>query len=36
VKVAKSATLTEQLTYAITEKGFALRWENVEAQAGIK
>ena len=36
VKPAKSASLTEQLTYAVTDKGFTFRWENVEAQAGIK
>jgi len=36
VKPAKSASMTEQLTYAVTEKGFALRWENLEGQAGIK
>jgi len=36
VKPAKSASITEQLTYAVTEKGFVLRWENLEGQVGIK
>jgi len=36
VKPAKSASMTEQLTYAVTEKGFVLRWENLEGQVGIK
>ncbi len=35
VKAAKSA-MTEQLAYVITEKGFVLRWENVEASVAIK
>src|SRR6478752_3664519 len=31
VKLAKSASMTEQLTYAVTDKGFTVRWENAEA-----
>jgi hypothetical protein len=36
VKPAKSASMTEALTYAVSEKGFVLRWENQEANVGIK
>jgi Protein of unknown function (DUF2911) len=36
VKPTKSAGLTEQLTYVVSEKGFALRWENVDASVAIK
>src|SRR6478736_8253093 len=36
VKLAKSASMTEQLTYAVTDKGFTVRWENAEASVAIK
>ena len=36
VKPAKSASMTEQLAYAVTDKGFTFRWENVEASVGVK
>ena len=36
VKPAKSATMAEQLTYTVTEKGFKFSWENAEAHVGIK
>ena len=36
VKPKKSATMAEQLTYKVTEKGFAFGWENLEAQVAIK
>jgi hypothetical protein len=35
VNPAKSA-MTEQLTYVVSDKGFALKWENVEAHVAIK
>jgi hypothetical protein len=36
VKPTKSASMTEQLTYVVTEKGFTVRWENMEASVAIK
>jgi hypothetical protein len=36
VKPTKSASATEQLTYTVTDKGFTVRWENMEASVGIK
>jgi len=28
--------MNEQLAYAVTDKGFVFRWENVEAPVAIK
>ena len=36
VKPAKSAGIAEQLTYTVTDKGFKLGWENLEAHVKIK
>ena len=36
VKPVKSASMNEKLVYAVTGKGFVLRWENVEVPVGIK
>lgn len=36
VKPKKSSTLTERLTYDVTDKGFTLRWENTEVPVSIK
>jgi hypothetical protein len=36
VKPGKSASMTEQLTYAVSAKGFSLTWENAEAKVSIK
>ncbi|MGC4023408.1 MAG: DUF2911 domain-containing protein [Cyclobacteriaceae bacterium] len=36
VKPAKSASSNERLTYAVTDKGFALRWENLEVPVSVK
>lgn len=36
VKPTKAASMTEQLTYAVTETGFVLRWENLEGNVVIK
>jgi hypothetical protein len=36
VKPGKAASMTEQLTYAVTDKGFVFRWENVETSVAIK
>lgn len=36
VKPTKSASMSEQLAYAVTDKGFTLRWENVESSVAIK
>lgn len=36
VKPKKSAGLNERLVYDVTDKGFVLRWENVEVPVSIK
>ena len=36
VKPKKSSSLTERLAYDVTDKGFTLRWENVEVPVAIK
>src|SRR6185295_20199707 len=36
VKPVKSASMNEKLAYAVTGKGFVLRWENLEVPVGIK
>lgn len=36
VKPKKSATMNERLVYEITNKGFALKWENLEVPVAIK
>lgn len=36
VKPKKTQQLTERLVYDITDKGFVLRWENVEVPVAIK
>lgn len=36
VKPAKSASMNEALSYVVTDKGFALRWENLEVPVGVK
>ena len=36
VKLAKSVSMNESLAYAVTEKGFSFRWENLEVPIGIK
>ena len=36
VKSAKSASMNEALKYVVTEKGFALQWENLEVPVSIK
>ena len=36
VKPIKSASMAEQLTYKVTDKGFVFGWENLEAHVGIK
>lgn len=36
VKSVKSASMNEALTYVVTDKGFALRWENLEVPVGVK
>ena len=36
VKPKKSASMTERLAYDVTDKGFTLRWENVEVPVSIK
>jgi len=36
VKPKKTQQLTERLVYEITDKGFVLRWENVEVPVAIK
>ena len=36
VKPKKSSSMTERLAYDINDKGFSLRWENVEVPVSIK
>ena len=36
VKPTKSDSMTEQLTYTVTDKGFTVSWENAEAKVSIK
>jgi hypothetical protein len=36
VKPKKSASMAEQLTYAVSGKGFSLHWENMEGDVAIK
>lgn len=36
VKPHKSAKMNERLAYEVTNKGFALRWENVEVPVSVK
>ena len=36
VKPVKSASMNEKLVYAVTPKGFVLRWENLEVPVGIQ
>jgi hypothetical protein len=36
VKPVKSASMNEALTYVVTDKGFALRWENIEVPVTVK
>ncbi|MEO6070022.1 MAG: DUF2911 domain-containing protein [Chitinophagaceae bacterium] len=36
VKPKKSATSSERLVYVVTDKGFVLRWENMEVPVEIK
>lgn len=36
VKPSKSASMTEQLTYTVTNNGFKFGWENMEANVKIK
>jgi hypothetical protein len=36
VKPKKSASMNERLAYDVTDKGFALRWENTEVPVSIK
>jgi hypothetical protein len=36
VKPRKSSVMTERLAYEVTNKGFVLRWENVEVPVSIK
>ena len=36
VKPKKSAAMAERLAYDVTDKGFALRWENIEVPVSIK
>jgi hypothetical protein len=36
VKPKKSSAMAERLAYDVTDKGFALRWENVEVPVSIK
>ena len=36
VKAKKSSTMTERLAYDVNDKGFVLRWENVEVPVSIK
>ena len=36
VKPIKSASMNEALTYVVTDKGFALRWENLEVPVAVK
>lgn len=36
VKPKRSSSVTERLTYDVTDKGFVLRWENVEVPVSIK
>ena len=36
VKPVKSTGMNEALTYVVTEKGIALRWENLEVPVGVK
>lgn len=35
VKPAKSASMTEQLRYELSDKGFVLKWENIEVPVAI-
>ncbi|MCW3106595.1 MAG: hypothetical protein JWQ09_1101, partial [Segetibacter sp.] len=36
VKSRKSASMNERLAYEVTDKGFVLRWENVEVPVSVK
>ena len=36
VKPGKSASMNEALAYVVTDKGFALRWENLEVPVAVK
>lgn len=36
VKPKKSSSLTERLAYDVTDKGFTMRWENVEVPVALK
>ena len=36
VKPKKASSMTERLAYDVTDKGFTLRWENVEVPVSIK
>lgn len=36
VKPQKSGTMNERLAYDVTDKGFALRWENTEVPVSIR
>jgi hypothetical protein len=36
VKPVKAATLTEQLTYNVDNKGITMAWENVQVPISIK
>ena len=36
VKPGKAAKMNERLNYEVTDKGFVLRWENVEVPVSVK
>ena len=36
VKPAKSVSMNEALVYVVSDKGFVLRWENLEVPVGLK
>jgi hypothetical protein len=36
VKPVKSANMNEALKYVVTDKGFALQWENLEVPVSVK
>lgn len=36
VKPRKAASMTERLAYEVTNKGFVLRWENVEVPVSVR
>lgn len=36
VKPKKSSSMTERLAYEVTDKGFTMRWENVEVPVALK